>query len=1804
MSREYLERLLDDHGDAGGEVPRKPAPGKVTLTQHIPVQRRGNGDARPVRKAEPVASFGFVQAYGGDVKAPAGAAFPDEAPASWLGATANKAWRDAFDFDFSKPVQRAAATNTDLNTDAVHGAAARGLEAPASPLPHLDQIQKSFGHHDVSHVQAHVGGAAAEASTAMGASAYATGNDVAFASTPDLHTAAHEAAHVIQQKGGVQLKGGVGEADDTYEQHADAVADKVVAGESAEALLDQMAAGSSSQAAQAAVAVQRRGRGTPAPPAGSQPSEDHDAFMTVRAYDGPGGTLIGLWSGGAYFTRGDGGLPASFTGRLEGGVWRWTGDGGPVDRARLKVNSDKTGQSGAHVEDWAPKGARIITVDSRSLDLPFGAGRVDGASGDILPGARTGMFKDQPASGSEAPSHAADAPTISGPAASGVRRFDDLEIIDHQGGTTIQLGDSHLEIGRNKGSYYSYQIEPQASPRQRVVRITATVDTFIKHSPGIGPVELVAVTHYVERPIDSSAAKALGSVAAAPEVSASGDWWRVTLRMGRSIINIQQEDLEGRFAYFVDPEWSGEERTVHIVATPGVRVDDFVEPGLGAAQVADQRRLIANTIRVQDARLVPNQGTTIDPAQFLGVVRHESKNERGNPGGFTVATGTSGVTVRDLSLGATLTLRTKDPSRGARYLHDVDGRTFRALVGPGVSIDIVETRPMDPETPFSGGNQTDDFQNVEFLLYQARNDEMPPPGTPLTKDVLERYGEPRKPDSHQIAPIPEWLENARFKSDLASAAPGVGDAADYLDFFLAVSKGENQWGEPISFGETLLVGLCAVLPLLSYGAIRAGRRLAKFAKAAKGLTALGKLAARIGRSEPEVEAILAGLRRLDPEAQSAAKRIQKAMHVGDNIDPRDWTRLNEGLEAIGARAIPLDSPRLLGPGPAGAVRMDAVADAAAHAPGAPSVGGPSELLAADRVAAKQKELETHLGQYVRTMGAKKQARGVRVEVVDARTFKARYGNTDKARAKFTLTDRGPLIVARIDAMPRDMLDEAAHIAQLGDAEVAGKIRSLGETNMSDWTRMSAADRLEFYQTKLDVEIDAKRRALSMVKRAEDRVQAQAALEALEQHQREIASIEPDRLARLNSGEEAMPDFLESPAHLFGKERRVDVGTASQRTVDGRPVHGPAREVSRTKGDSDYSPAYKDNNVSLVLQHGHTWTESVHVFSGYDGKIASRTMAADGTTTIVVAAGKKKRQSYVLEAGSKVDPRWVPGASIKNGETLGVEPSMQFRRVQVSYTDGTSTEWQEYRSASGWAMRGEDRTVKGEIGEAAARAQADADLAAKKQDGRISGSVRIPHQNPNSARGGFDDVIVEFTGEGDDVVARIRIREVKNYDRTVPLADFTALRENRDVNLKALSDSVDEALEAMRDGLEMPGVFKDLSPRQVNAIRAKLDLNEFDVEVVLGPNTKLGAPGHHASTTLPALEGELNRRVTVERLADKHYADAAAQATPHAADPKSKSMSVGDRPHDAPPVGAHDGATIPGPHGDEAPHVRRGGPYKEPTELRDWSQPTRTLADDELLESAQLAPKMNGRALEKPGSFAIGKTLSSADQGHLVLDLLAKGDTSAFHVLAIHDVPKKFDAMRREWALVQTRDGFVVFAGEPGKVMLPNHVRVVGHTHPRFRPDAPGKEAKLNIPDDHPGIEIKDLVGQERMGLEAGLIPSADDIPNIADGTDHILHTRFVQTHDGKIANPADEMGLESRSRVKVHVTHTRVIRYNPQQNLYYYASEIDYRVDGKSIWSGTLFTKAGQNSNTGTRQVTLYMPNELAGPLPKGWIEP
>jgi len=121
----------------------------------------------------------------------------------------------------------------------IRSVAKSGFKGSPGGYPFQRRIQASFGRHDISGVKAFGDAAANKANRRLGSLAYASREKVAFRGSPDLHTAAHEAAHVIQQRQGVQLKDGTGHKGDAYERHADAVADRVVQDKSAQDLLNR-----------------------------------------------------------------------------------------------------------------------------------------------------------------------------------------------------------------------------------------------------------------------------------------------------------------------------------------------------------------------------------------------------------------------------------------------------------------------------------------------------------------------------------------------------------------------------------------------------------------------------------------------------------------------------------------------------------------------------------------------------------------------------------------------------------------------------------------------------------------------------------------------------------------------------------------------------------------------------------------------------------------------------------------------------------------------------------------------------------------------------------------------------------------------------------------------------------------------------------------------------------------------------------------------------------------------------------------------------------------------------------------------------------------------------------------------------------------------------------------------------------------------------------------------------------------------------------------------------------------------------
>lgn len=178
--------------------------------------------------------------------------------------------------------------------------AARGFEEPAQRLPHLDVIQRAFGSHDIRSVKAHVGGNATSAARALGAEAYAHGGRVVFSRRPSLHTAAHEAAHVVQQRNSLSAASLTGAASAVHERRADEIATAVVRGQDVERLLGPVRDSTQSHRTGSDAVIQKRREQSDV----STPEASDVIWMIqeISSLGGPSaevlsGVLLGVWRG-------------------------------------------------------------------------------------------------------------------------------------------------------------------------------------------------------------------------------------------------------------------------------------------------------------------------------------------------------------------------------------------------------------------------------------------------------------------------------------------------------------------------------------------------------------------------------------------------------------------------------------------------------------------------------------------------------------------------------------------------------------------------------------------------------------------------------------------------------------------------------------------------------------------------------------------------------------------------------------------------------------------------------------------------------------------------------------------------------------------------------------------------------------------------------------------------------------------------------------------------------------------------------------------------------------------------------------------------------------------------------------------------------------------------------------------------------------------------------------------------------------------------------------------------------------------
>jgi len=163
---------------------------------------------------------------------------PTKPPSREEQLSAVSAWLENLDDHEVDEVAPEAAADRELEAEPDPGVEA--LTGADAPLPHHDTIDAAFGRFDIGGLRAGVGGKTGAALTRQDADGALSGDQVGLTG-PDLWTEAHEAAHAIQQAGGQGLPRGEGRRGDRWERHADAVADAVVAGDSAEELLEEVA---------------------------------------------------------------------------------------------------------------------------------------------------------------------------------------------------------------------------------------------------------------------------------------------------------------------------------------------------------------------------------------------------------------------------------------------------------------------------------------------------------------------------------------------------------------------------------------------------------------------------------------------------------------------------------------------------------------------------------------------------------------------------------------------------------------------------------------------------------------------------------------------------------------------------------------------------------------------------------------------------------------------------------------------------------------------------------------------------------------------------------------------------------------------------------------------------------------------------------------------------------------------------------------------------------------------------------------------------------------------------------------------------------------------------------------------------------------------------------------------------------------------------------------------------------------------------------------------------------------------------
>lgn len=183
----------------------------------------------------------------------------------------------------------------------------------------------------------------------------------------------------------------------------------------------------------------------------------------------------------------------------------------------------------------------------------------------------------------------------------------------------------------------------------------------------------------------------------------------------------------------------------------------------------------------------------------------------------------------------------------------------------------------------------------------------------------------------------------------------------------------------------------------------------------------------------------------------------------------------------------------------------------------------------------------------------------------------------------TLIENGkPVVVIREGTPLAHLADEGPHLLQTADKATKAKVAKLDEATLARWDELDVDTQVELYKNKIELEIDAHQRVADALdaklakgdgdpaQLALDRARNEVTLANLRARAEEVSSITPSRRAAMQAGEMPKPQYLDQPARLFSKNKRVGPPSAAEAEMQ-RTVEELEASIRRDGGEADEPP---------------------------------------------------------------------------------------------------------------------------------------------------------------------------------------------------------------------------------------------------------------------------------------------------------------------------------------------------------------------------------------------------------------------------------------------------------------------------------------------------------------------------------------------------------------------------------------------------------------------------------------------------------